>query len=100
MTKVDKKMASSDTIIVSSPNGYSSIPRAIHRLNQRRWIYTNFIEPANRVIWSETRFSLFLLRSRTCWSSAGLTGCGCVVLTGFSVCSAPGVNRARGRVGN
>jgi hypothetical protein len=34
MTNVDRKMASSDTIIVSRPNGYFSTPKPIHDANQ------------------------------------------------------------------
>src|ERR1700745_2238169 len=38
ITNVDRKIASSETIIVSSPNGYFSTPRPIHRPNHTMWI--------------------------------------------------------------
>src|SRR6266702_589235 len=76
ITKVDRKIASSDTIIVSSPKGYFSTRKPIQAANQMTWIYTNIIDPANRVIASAIRFSRLCLRSSACWSSAGLTGMG------------------------
>jgi hypothetical protein len=48
----------------------------IQEPNQITWMYTNLIDPANRVIWSATRFSQFFRRSWACCSSAGLTGMG------------------------
>jgi hypothetical protein len=35
ITNVDRKIASSDTIIVSSPKGYCSTRKPIHAANQR-----------------------------------------------------------------
>jgi hypothetical protein len=76
ITNVDRKIASSDTIIVSSPKGYCSTLKPIHAANQTTWMYTNCIEPANRVIWSATRFSRLCRRCSACLSSAGLIGMG------------------------
>src|SRR6478672_7125982 len=38
ITKVERKIASSDTIIVSSPNGYFSTPNPIQHPNQMTWM--------------------------------------------------------------
>jgi hypothetical protein len=37
-TKVERKIASSETIIVSNPYGYLSTPNPIQQPNQARWI--------------------------------------------------------------
>ena len=58
ITNVDRKIASSETIIVSSPNGYSR-RQADPPANQMTWRYTNVIEPAKRVIASAIRFWTF-----------------------------------------
>ena len=76
ITNVDRKIASSETIIVNSPNGYFSTPRPIHSPNHRMWMYTNVIDPENRVIWSAMRFWTSFARSSWCFISAGLIGTG------------------------
>ena len=38
ITNVDRKIASSETIIVSSPNGYFSTPNPIQHPNQTMWM--------------------------------------------------------------
>jgi len=50
ITNVERKIASSETIIVSNPNGDVSTPEPIQLANQMTWRYTNAIEPAKRVI--------------------------------------------------
>ena len=37
ITNVERKIASSETIIVSSPNGYFSTRKTIHTANQTMW---------------------------------------------------------------
>src|ERR1041384_8796475 len=74
MTKVDKKIASSDTIIVSRPNGYFSTRNVIQTANQRRWMYTNIIEPANVVMASAIWFWRLSARSASFFMSAGCFG--------------------------
>ena len=49
-------MASSDTIIVSKPNGYFSTPSPIHSVNHTMWTYTNTMDPAKVVMVSAIRF--------------------------------------------
>ena len=69
-------MASSETIIVSRPNGYFSTPKPIQHPNQMTWMYTKAIEPENAVILSASRFCAYSARSSACSTSAGLTGLG------------------------
>src|SRR5512135_94877 len=74
MTKVDRKIASRLTIMVSSPKGYGSkmraLPRAprftaIHPPNHATWMTTNRMLPANAVIASAIRFGVVCSRART-----------------------------------
>ena len=61
--EVETKIASSETIIVNSPNGYFSTPSPIQSANHATWIYTKVIDPANAVILSATRFCTSWARS-------------------------------------
>ena len=79
ITNVDRKIASSETIIVSSPYGYDSTPSPIQPANQMMWRYTNVIEPAKRVIASASRFPNSSARSSASLTSAGLTGGGSLI---------------------
>ena len=38
ITNVERKIASSETIIVSRPKGYFSTPKPIHDANQMMWM--------------------------------------------------------------
>src|SRR5262249_46873263 len=74
--KVERKIASSETIMVSRPYGYASTPRAIQAVNQTTCRYTKRMEPLNSVMWSARRFSKLRRRSRACSIRAGLIRCG------------------------
>ncbi|MGI5459702.1 hypothetical protein ACQEWB_42340 [Streptomyces sp. CA-249302] len=82
MTKVERKIASRLTIMVSRPKGYGSqiapLPNtpslhAIHTANHRAWRYTNVIVPENAVMASAMRS--WVPRMRT------TTSCSCVIFT-------------------
>src|ERR1700733_6947155 len=89
ITKVDRKIASSETIIVTRPKGYFPTPSPIHSANHKTWMYTKVIDPANAVILSETLFWTSWARSCECFTSAGLSGGG----------SGRGTNQHTGRRG-
>ena len=62
ITNVERKIASSETIIVSRPKGYDSTPSAIQSVNQMTCIQTNVIEPLNLVMRSASRLLKLVAR--------------------------------------
>nr|WP_232524853.1 hypothetical protein [Nocardioides mangrovicus] len=81
ITKVERKIASSDTTSVSVGHGLFSTT-SIHTPNSTMCRYTNAIEPANLVIASATRF--WMLSARR-WANSTATGrCECEGFPGAS----------------
>src|SRR3954454_3485556 len=72
-TKIDRKIASSETIVVSIPYGYGSnavrpepgIFHKIHRMKRRRWITRNGVELATPIIRS-AQISICVLFDACC----------------------------------